>query len=120
MEHLLVGLDAAGDTGSPSELPPALPATSQVIVHRLQNEPAAGSSLESGVYRLAESGPEYLRPGAWLTDMSSAGDEALLLVRVAGEPVTPGKEFARIYVHGADGERTRGLRRLVAELRTAT
>jgi hypothetical protein len=46
-----------------------------------------------------------------------AGDEALVLVRDPGEPVSQGKEFARIYMHGAEAERTPGLRQLVSKLR---
>jgi hypothetical protein len=34
--------------------------------------------------------------------------------------VTPGKEFARVYVRGAEAERTPGLRELVATLRRAS
>jgi hypothetical protein len=116
LQHLLVGLEAADDGapghGSPATLPPA----SQVIVHRLDESPAPHSAMESGVYRIGEGAPEFLRQGAWLTDIN-AGDEALVLVRGPGEPVTPGKEFARIYLHGAEAERTTGLRQLVSQLR---
>jgi biotin carboxylase len=119
LQHLLVGLDAADDSGHAPKVPPALPPTSQVIVHRLKKEPAGHSSLASGVYRIGEDGPEYLRPGAWLTDLSAVGDEALLLVRGPGEPVMPDKEFGRIYLHGAEAERTTGLRQLVSNLREA-
>jgi biotin carboxylase len=116
LQHLLVGLDAADAPVPDRPAPPELPLTSQVIVHRLEKE-APDVSLASGVYRLGEGDPEYLRPGAWLTDLSVAGDEALVLVRDPGEPVSQGKEFARIYMHGAEAERTPGLRQLVAKLR---
>ncbi len=117
LQHLLVGLDAADDSGPAGNVPPALPPTSQVIVHRLEKAPARRSSLASGVYCIGEGGPRYLRQGAWLGDLSATGDEALVLVRGPGEPVTPGKEFARIYLHGAGAERTTGLRQLVSKLR---
>ncbi len=117
LQHLLVGLDVADDSGPARKVPPALPPTSQVIVHRLEKAPAGHSSLASGVYRIGEGGPQYLRQGAWLTDLSAAGDEALVLVRGPGEPVTPGKEFARVYLHGAEAERATGLRQLVSKLR---
>jgi hypothetical protein len=117
LQHLMIGLDAADDWGPARQVPLALPPTSQVIVHRLEKAPAGHSSLASGVYHIGEGGPRYLRQGAWLTDLSAAGDEALVLVRGPGEPVTPGKEFARIYLHGVGAERTTGLRQLVSELR---
>jgi biotin carboxylase len=115
--HLLVGLDAADHERHPPQSPPALPPTSQVIVHRLEKQSALKSSMAGGVYRLDRESPEYLRPGVWLTDLSAAAGEALVLVRAPGEPVTAGKEFARIYLRGADAERTPGLSSLVSKLR---
>ena len=138
LQHLLAGLGAAHPSGdvvagsvSASDAPrpvPAhiaghvtgpepLPPASQVIVHRLEKAPNTRSNAVSGVYRLGGDTPRLLRPGAWLTDLTGAPDEALVLVREAREPITPGREFARIYMHGAEAERTAGLRDLVGFLR---
>jgi hypothetical protein len=120
LQHLLVGIDAADALGPATTAPPDLPLTSQVIVHRLDKDSADHVLLPSGVYRLGEGVPQYLRQGAWLTDLSLAGDEALVLVRDRGEPVSQGKEFARIYMHGTEAERTPGLHQLVSKLRESS
>jgi hypothetical protein len=129
LRHLLVGLgvtDNSAEVAAPSgvgsaaarpSLPEPLPPASQVILHRLDKSADERANTVSGVYGLGGDEPHFLRPGVWLSDLSGAADEALVLVREAGEPVTPGREFARIYMHGAEGERTPGLRGLVEFLR---
>ena len=130
LRHLLVGLGVSDNsTGvvaapseaviatAPSSLPEPIPPTSQVIVHRLEKASDERANAVSGVYRLGGEEPQFLRPGVWLTDLSGANDEALVLVREAGEPVTAGREFARIYMHGAEAERTPGVQDLVGFLR---
>lgn len=122
LRHLLLGLASPGEPvdaigGEPRTRPEWLQPASQVIVHRLEKAPELRANAVSGVYRLGGDPPQFLRPGAWLTDLSGAPDEALVLVREAGEPVTPGREFARIYMHGAEAERKAGLRELVEFLR---
>jgi hypothetical protein len=122
LQALLLGLGVADDRlvqSIPAGLadPLLLAPTSQVIVHRLSEDAEARAAMPSGVYRVAsQANPEFLRPGAWLSDLAAA-DEALLLVRDADEPVTAGKEYARVYTRGAEAERTPGLRELVAALR---
>lgn len=115
--HVLELLDA--DLGDIDGVEAALPlgTASQVIVHRL---PGDGDSRPgSGVYRQAEEGGLALvRPGASLHDLRTR-DELLLLTRRSGEPVTEGKEFARIYTRSPEGERFPGLRDLVDYLRAA-
>jgi threonine synthase len=102
--------DAAADR-------PALPEASQVIIHRLGREAGRGSALPSGVYRLESgSGPVRLRDGVWFDDLRGPG-EALLLAREAGQPVSPSREFARVYLRSSLAERHPGLRELVAAVR---
>jgi ATP-grasp domain len=117
LQNLLLGLGVAENRlGEPAL---ALPPTSQVIVHRLGQDAEPRPPIQSGVYRLAPREiPQFLRPGAWLSDLV-ADDEALLLIRDAAEPVTPRKEYARVYMRGAQAERTPGLRELVIALRSA-
>jgi hypothetical protein len=122
LQTLLLGLGVVDDRlAEPALVAPraasALPPTSQVIIHRLDHDSEPRPAIQSGVYRLAPQGiPHFLRPGAWLSDLA-ADDEALLLVRDADEPVTPRKEYARVYTRGAQAERTPGLRELVTAVR---
>ncbi len=122
LRHLLLALGNPGEsvdpsTGGPRTRPEWLQPASQVIIHRLERTPDQRAHAVSGVYRLGGDAPQFLRPGAWLTDLGGAPDEALVLVRDAGEPVSPGREFARVYMHGAEAERKAGLRELVEFLR---
>lgn len=122
LEHLILGLGTTEArlvgpslVGLPGTA--ALPPTSQVIVHRLDSDARPRRAMSSGVYRIVGGRePELRRPGVWLSDIEAA-DEALLLVREPGEPVTAGKEFARVYLRGAAAEDTPGLRELVDALR---
>jgi predicted ATP-grasp superfamily ATP-dependent carboligase len=122
LQTLLLGLGVAEDRlvePGPVDAPAASPLapTSQVIVHRLGDDPEPRPATASGVYRLAShKAPQFLRPGAWLSDLA-ADDEVLLLIREDGEPVTVGKEYARVYMRGAGAEHTPGLRELVDSLR---
>jgi hypothetical protein len=110
-DERLVAQAAAGPAA------PALTQTSQLIVHRLETDPPARPLMPSGVYLLrAGEPPVFLRPGAWLSDVLS-DDEALLLAREPREPVTPAREFARVYVRGSAGELTPGVADLVGTLR---
>ena len=107
--------------GSPSPAgqpaPPPLLSTSQVIVHRLESDPSPRPQMVSGVYLLRDGEtPTFLRPGAWLRDLHS-DDEALLLVREPTEPVTPAKEFARVYLRGSAADLPPGLAELVSAVR---
>jgi len=91
------------------------PAT-QVIVHKLPGDQSARP--RGGVYRVSEKGGiEFLRPGAGLLDRENA-DELLLVTRRTGEPVTPRKEFARVFSRSAEGEHSPGLEQLVSYLRS--
>ena len=62
------------------------------------------------------SAPSYLREGAWWKDLA-APDEALLLVRDPGEPVSAGREFARILLPTNRAEHTPGVHEAVRLLR---
>jgi len=95
-----------------------MPDGSQLIVHELARRPGPAPGLASGVYRLDPAGPRRARDGAWLTDLQ-AGDEALLVTRSPGEAVSPGREFARVYLRSAAAENTPGVRALVDALRAA-
>jgi hypothetical protein len=88
-----------------------------VIIHRLESDPTPRPDMTSGVYRLRPGqAPEFLRSGAWLSDLLSE-DEALLLLREPAEPVTPAKEFARVYLRGSVAELTPGLGEMVRAVR---
>jgi hypothetical protein len=122
LQALLLGLGVADDRlveprpVGPPAAPPLAP-TSQVIIHRLNGDADPYPAIPSGVYRLtAQQAPRFMRPGAWLGDLAEA-DEALLLTRDPGEPVTPGKEYARVYMRGGEAEDAPGLRELVTALR---
>jgi hypothetical protein len=122
MQAFMLGLGVptarlvATTPATPVAPPPLLP-TSQVIVHRLESDPAPRPFMPSGVYLLrGGETPVFLRPGAWLSDVLS-DDEALLLVREPKEPVTAGKEFARVYLRGSAAEHTPGLPDLVSAIR---
>jgi hypothetical protein len=96
---------------------PPLRPVSQVIVHRIAGDREGERLTRSGAYRLTTSAaPEFVRDGAWLSDIE-ADDEALVLTRDAGEPISAGMEFARVYLRGSDAEARAGLRRLVDALR---
>jgi hypothetical protein len=118
LSHLLAGLDATpapvpGGAGAP------LGQASQVMVRRLPHDPESRPEMGTGVYRLAPGQPpEYLREGVYLDELTAA-DEALVLVREAAEPVSPGKEFARVFVRGAAAENHPGMREAVDALRGA-
>ena len=117
VHHLLEGL--AGDSlgAAPGDHSRALPPGSQLIVHRLPGDASPRPDVRSGVYRLLPGhDPEWLREGCWLEDVA-AEDEALVLVREAAEPVTAGKEFARIYTRSGHGDAHPGIREAVALLR---
>lgn len=118
LRQLLVLLGGASLSESPDAVSSApLGAASQVILHRLDAEAEDGRRPESGVYRLVPGGPPvWLRPGAWLSDLA-APDEALVLVKAAGQPVSPGKELARVYVGGSEAEHQPGLRDAVTFIR---
>jgi hypothetical protein len=116
LQFLIAGLDRPELLARVEAADPALPRASQLIVHRLAGD-GERPEVTSGVYRLQDNAaPEFLRPGAWWSDLA-ADDEALVLVREAAEPVTDGKEFARIYFQGAEGERRTGIREAVEMLR---
>jgi hypothetical protein len=122
LQALLVGLGVPNErlvspspAGQPA--PPPLSPTSQVIVHSLESDPSARPQMVSGVYLLRDGEtPAFLRPAAWLSDLHSE-DEALLLVREPTEPVTPAREFARVYLRGSAAELTPGLAELVSAVR---
>jgi hypothetical protein len=122
LKALLLGLGVAPDRLVEPGLEhvdgvPPMPPTSQVIVHRLEGDPQPRPAMRSGVYGIAaRQPPRFLRPGAWLRDLAG-NEEALLLIREPDEPVSPAKEFARVYMFGAEAERTAGLRELVAAVR---
>ena len=79
-----------------------------------EGDPASGPSCLRRLPPAAGGGaPVFLRAGAWLSDVLS-DDEALLLVREPKEPVTPAKEFARVYLRGSTAELTPGLTELVS------
>jgi hypothetical protein len=113
--HLLEILDADlaqldGEvTTSPVE------AATQVILHRLPGDMTRNA--RSGVYGISAGSATFMREGAGLEDLQGGG-EMLLLLRRPREPVTDGKEFARVYSRSADGENTPGLRQLVGDLRS--
>ncbi|MEA2682036.1 MAG: hypothetical protein QOK05_364 [Chloroflexota bacterium] len=113
--HLLELLDADLDELDETAPPGPLGTASQVIVHRL---PGDGEGRpRSGVYRHGEDGTiSFTRPGASLHDLRGR-DDMLLLTRATGEPVTDGKEFARIFTRSPHGEDSPGVRELVAYLR---
>jgi hypothetical protein len=116
LQFLIAGLDRPELLARVEAADPALPRASQLIVHRLAGD-GERPEVRSGVYRLqVNAAPEFLRPGAWWSDLA-ADEEALVLVREAAEPVTDGREFARIYFHGAEGERRTGIREAVEMLR---
>jgi hypothetical protein len=106
-----------GDIPAPPH-EPALPEAAQLIVHDLDGRQVTAPNMAPGVYRLGESEPVRLRDGTWFSDLT-APDEALLLTRSAGESVSPGREFARVYLRQAAAERTPGVRGLVDALRQA-
>jgi hypothetical protein len=85
-------------------------------VHQQAGDDAEARLTRSGIYRLRDAGaPEFLRQGAVLEDV--AGDnEALLLTRATGEPLSPGKEFARVVMRGRAAA-TPGARHAVMSLR---
>ena len=116
LRALLVHLGATID---PDRSPPPSPLgpLAQLIVHRLDSDVPGRRLTESGVYRVAAgSEPARLRDGAVLADVA-AEDEALVLTREEGEPISPEREFARIYLRNRAGETTPGVRELVAALR---
>jgi hypothetical protein len=119
LQALLLGLGVADERmAAPSPVPAApLRPTSQVILHRLESDPAPRPFMPSGVYLLREAAaPVFLRSGAWLGDVLS-DDEALLLVREPKEPVTVAREFGRVYLRGSAAELTPGLTEMVSAVR---
>ena len=115
LRHLIAGLGGV----APDEAEPAPPAGSQLIVHELEGRDGVADGFASGVYRLGQAQLARLRDGAWLTDIQ-APDEVLVLTRSAGEPVSGGREFARLYLRGGEAETAPGVRQLVAALRAET
>ncbi len=114
--HLLEMLDADLGALSAEDATAPVGVASQVIVHQFPHDPPRRP--RGGVYSVSDDGPPaYLRPGAGLEDVRD-GNELLLLVRRTAEPVTPGKECARIYARSDQGENTTGVRQLVHALRT--
>jgi hypothetical protein len=115
--HLLEMLDVELDDIDDMEAAAPLGSASQVIVHHLPGD--GDSRPRSGVYRQAEDGSmAFVRPGASVHDLRTR-DELLLLTRRTGEPVTEGREFARIYTRSPEGDRVPGMRDLVDYLRAA-
>ena len=113
LEMLGADLEAVADETATRPVGPA----TQVILHRLPGD--ADEPPPGGVYRVAPGEfPVLIRPGGSLEDLT-AGAEMLLVARSAGEPVTAGKEFARIYCRSPLGEDAPGLRDLVTYARKA-
>jgi hypothetical protein len=96
---------------------PDLAPVSQLIVHQMEGDDSARRPATSGVYSLGPE-PRFLRPGCRLSDITGDG-EALLLTRSVGEPISPGMEYARVYLRGSEGENTAGAQELVALVREA-
>jgi glutathione synthase/RimK-type ligase-like ATP-grasp enzyme len=115
LAHLLAGLGVPTSDASADSTP--LADASQVMVRRLPGDGASRPDMKSGVYRLAAGRePELLRPAVYVHELE-ADDEALILVRDASEPVSPGKEFARIFVRGAAAENQPGVSEAVEAMR---
>jgi len=112
---LMEGLGTPQQPLSATEMPP-LASACQLIVHQQAGDDAEARLTRSGIYRLRAAGaPEFLRQGAVLEDVAG-DDEALLLTRAAGEPLSPGKEFARVVMRGRAAA-TPGARHAVMSLR---
>jgi hypothetical protein len=93
-----------------------LGAATQLIVHSLPGE-AERPPFPSGAYAISNGAVRFEREAAWLRDIHR--DEALLLSRQAGEPVTETREYARIFIRSPLGENAPAARPLVRILRDA-
>jgi hypothetical protein len=117
LSHLLAGLEAAQAASVDGDAAPPLAGASQVMVRRLPGDPGARPEMATGVYSVAAGrAPVFLREGVYVDDLAGE-DEALILARDATEPVSPGKEYARIFVRGPGAENHPGVREAVTALR---
>jgi hypothetical protein len=117
LSHLLAGLEAGDVSEAHGGGALGLADASQVMVRRLPDDPKSRPDMTTGVYALAAGRPPvFLREAVYLDELA-ADDQALILTRAGEEPVSPGKEYARILVRGVAAENQPGVREAVAALR---
>ncbi|MHB8507577.1 MAG: ATP-grasp domain-containing protein [Candidatus Dormibacteria bacterium] len=109
LHHLLALLGTELHSGGPVPAT-AVPGASQLILH-LDNG-AQRVARQTGIHLYRDGDWQWIRNGAWWSDLDDDG-EVLLMLRDSDEPVTPGREYARVYTRHGLGETQAHLRALL-------